>query len=113
MEISLQNLDREIKETRRERDKAIQELTRLKQHLLEKVVYNYKGLPYLHYCAYNTSSVDVLLSFLIFGVFKFKVLYEITSEISVQCFFNLFLIPMPFPIAVLQIRIDNGFCCVI
>ncbi|PON56774.1 Golgin candidate [Trema orientale] len=36
MELSLQKLDREIKETRRERDKAIQELTRLKQHLLEK-----------------------------------------------------------------------------
>ncbi|PON32694.1 Golgin candidate [Parasponia andersonii] len=36
MELSLQKLDREIKETRHERDKAIQELTRLKQHLLDK-----------------------------------------------------------------------------
>ncbi|XP_062155719.1 golgin candidate 3 isoform X2 [Alnus glutinosa] len=36
MELSLQNLDKELKETRHERDKALQELTRLKQHLLEK-----------------------------------------------------------------------------
>lgn len=38
MELSLQKLDKEIKETQRERDKALQELARLKQHLLEKVV---------------------------------------------------------------------------
>jgi hypothetical protein len=37
MELSLQNLDKELKETRHERDKALQELTRLKLHLLEKV----------------------------------------------------------------------------
>lgn len=37
MELSLQNLDKDLKETRHERDKALQELTRLKQHLLEKV----------------------------------------------------------------------------
>lgn len=36
MELSLQKLDKEIKETQRERDKALQELARLKQHLLEK-----------------------------------------------------------------------------
>ncbi|XP_062090555.1 golgin candidate 4-like isoform X1 [Humulus lupulus] len=36
MELSLQKLDGEIKEAQRKRDKAIQELTRLKQHLLEK-----------------------------------------------------------------------------
>ncbi|KAL5571504.1 hypothetical protein UlMin_021101 [Ulmus minor] len=36
MELSLQKLDKEIKETRHERDKALQELARLKQHLLEK-----------------------------------------------------------------------------
>lgn len=37
MELSLQKLDKDLKETRLERDKALQELTRLKQHLLEKV----------------------------------------------------------------------------
>lgn len=36
MELSLQKLDKDLKETRRERDKALQELARLKQHLLEK-----------------------------------------------------------------------------
>ncbi|XP_009766978.1 golgin candidate 4 isoform X2 [Nicotiana sylvestris] len=36
MKRSLQNLENELKETRRERDKALQELKRLKQHLLEK-----------------------------------------------------------------------------
>ncbi|KAI9182675.1 hypothetical protein LWI28_027730 [Acer negundo] len=36
MELSLQKLDKDLKETRLERDKALQELTRLKQHLLEK-----------------------------------------------------------------------------
>ncbi|KAK3194704.1 hypothetical protein Dsin_026014 [Dipteronia sinensis] len=36
MELSLQKLDEDLKETRVERDKALQELTRLKQHLLEK-----------------------------------------------------------------------------
>ena len=45
MELSLQKLDKDLKETRRERDKALQELGRLKQHLLEKVtclkVFNY------------------------------------------------------------------------
>ncbi|KAK6239768.1 hypothetical protein QUC31_005237 [Theobroma cacao] len=37
MELSLQKLEDDLKETCRERDKALQELTRLKQHLLEKV----------------------------------------------------------------------------
>lgn len=37
MELSLQKLENEIKEIRCERDKALQELARLKQHLLEKV----------------------------------------------------------------------------
>lgn len=37
MEQSLQKLETDLKETRRERDKARQELKRLKQHLLEKV----------------------------------------------------------------------------
>lgn len=37
MELSLQKLEKELKEVRRERDKALQELSRLKQHLLEKV----------------------------------------------------------------------------
>ncbi|KAK4339336.1 hypothetical protein RND71_040798 [Anisodus tanguticus] len=36
MKRSLKNLENELKETRRERDKAHQELKRLKQHLLEK-----------------------------------------------------------------------------
>ncbi|XP_059456767.1 golgin candidate 3-like isoform X2 [Corylus avellana] len=36
MELSLQNLDKDLKETRHERDKALHELARLKQHLLEK-----------------------------------------------------------------------------
>ncbi|KAL5792317.1 hypothetical protein ACOSP7_000911 [Xanthoceras sorbifolium] len=36
MELSLQKLDKDLKETRSDRDKALQELTRLKQHLLEK-----------------------------------------------------------------------------
>ncbi|KAJ0054648.1 hypothetical protein Pint_00506 [Pistacia integerrima] len=36
MELSLQKLDKDLKETRCERDKALQELGRLKQHLLEK-----------------------------------------------------------------------------
>lgn len=37
MELSLQKLNNEIKEICSERDKALQELARLKQHLLEKV----------------------------------------------------------------------------
>ncbi|KAG4119722.1 hypothetical protein ERO13_D11G097866v2 [Gossypium hirsutum] len=36
MELSLQKLEKDLKETCYERDKALQELTRLKQHLLEK-----------------------------------------------------------------------------
>lgn len=36
LELSLQKLDKDMKEAHRERDKALQELTRLKQHLLEK-----------------------------------------------------------------------------
>ena len=37
MEQSLQRLETDLQETKRERDKARQELKRLKQHLLEKV----------------------------------------------------------------------------
>ncbi|KAJ4823967.1 hypothetical protein Tsubulata_039223 [Turnera subulata] len=37
LELSVQKLERDLNETRREKDKAVQELTRLKQHLLEKV----------------------------------------------------------------------------
>uniref|UniRef100_A0A0R0IIW4 GRIP domain-containing protein n=1 Tax=Glycine max TaxID=3847 RepID=A0A0R0IIW4_SOYBN len=36
LERSLHKLSKELKETQKERDKAVQELTRLKQHLLEK-----------------------------------------------------------------------------
>ncbi|KAH1073687.1 hypothetical protein J1N35_026015 [Gossypium stocksii] len=36
MELSLQQMEKDLKETCRERDKALQELNRLKQHLLEK-----------------------------------------------------------------------------
>lgn len=39
MLISLQKMENDLKEACQERDKALQELTRLKQHLLEKVVY--------------------------------------------------------------------------
>lgn len=39
MEVDLQKLNDDLKETRRARDKAVQELARLKQHLLEKVAY--------------------------------------------------------------------------
>lgn len=38
MEKSLQKLENDLKETRREKDKALLELNRLKQHLLEKVI---------------------------------------------------------------------------
>jgi hypothetical protein len=37
MERSLQKLSEDLKQTQRDRDKALQELSRLKQHLLEKV----------------------------------------------------------------------------
>lgn len=37
MELSLQKFDSDLKVARHERDKALQELKRLKQHLLEKV----------------------------------------------------------------------------
>ena len=37
LERSLHKLSKELKETQNERNKAVQELTRLKQHLLEKV----------------------------------------------------------------------------
>lgn len=37
MELSLHKIDSELKVARQERDKALQELKRLKQHLLEKV----------------------------------------------------------------------------
>lgn len=36
MEISLQKMSNDLKKTQQERDKAVQELTRLKQHLLDK-----------------------------------------------------------------------------
>ncbi|OVA18927.1 hypothetical protein BVC80_8935g27 [Macleaya cordata] len=36
MELSIQKLDKDLKEACQERDKALQELTRLKQHLLDK-----------------------------------------------------------------------------
>lgn len=39
MERSLQKLSKDLKATQRDRDKALQELSRLKQHLLEKVIY--------------------------------------------------------------------------
>ncbi|XP_044502757.1 golgin candidate 4-like isoform X2 [Mangifera indica] len=38
MELSLKKLDKDLKETRCERDKALQELARLKQHLLQKEI---------------------------------------------------------------------------
>lgn len=38
MERSLKKLENDLKEARKERDKAVQQLNRLKQHLLEKVV---------------------------------------------------------------------------
>lgn len=38
MEKSLQKLENDLKETHREKDKALLELNRLKQHLLEKVI---------------------------------------------------------------------------
>lgn len=37
MELLLQKLERDLKETRHEKEKALQQLARLKQHLLEKV----------------------------------------------------------------------------
>lgn len=37
MQQSLQKLEKDLKETVQARDKALQELNRLKQHLLEKV----------------------------------------------------------------------------
>lgn len=39
MESSLQKMETKLKETSQERDKALQQLNRLKQHLLEKVLY--------------------------------------------------------------------------
>ena len=39
MERSLQNLSKDLKETQQDRDKVVQELNRLKQHLLEKVLF--------------------------------------------------------------------------
>lgn len=39
MERSLQKLSKDLQETQRERDKALQQLARLKQHLLEKVFF--------------------------------------------------------------------------
>ncbi|THG22635.1 hypothetical protein TEA_028356 [Camellia sinensis var. sinensis] len=42
MELSLQKLEKDLKETCQQRDKALQELNRLKQHLLDKVAdYNF------------------------------------------------------------------------
>lgn len=43
---SLQKLEKDLKETREERDKALQGLNRLKQHLLEKVCH-FSGLSFL------------------------------------------------------------------
>ena len=37
MDLSLQKLKKDLKEMQQERDKAVHELSRLKQHLLEKV----------------------------------------------------------------------------
>lgn len=37
MELSIQKLDKDLKEAYQARDKVLQELTRLKQHLLDKV----------------------------------------------------------------------------
>lgn len=38
MEQSLEKLEKDLKEACRQRDKALQQLNRLKQHLLEKVI---------------------------------------------------------------------------
>ena len=39
MELSMQKLEKDLKETSQQRDKASQELNRLKKHLLDKVAY--------------------------------------------------------------------------
>lgn len=53
---SLLKLDTELKETCRERDKALQELARLKQHLLEKVQYHV-NVYFIAVHAYTTQAV--------------------------------------------------------
>ena len=46
MLISLQKVENDLKEACQERDKALLQLTRLKQHLLEKVVYLYLSISF-------------------------------------------------------------------
>jgi hypothetical protein len=47
MEISLQKMSDDLKKTQQEKDKAVQELTRLKQHLLEKVLFIYLFIKFI------------------------------------------------------------------
>lgn len=71
MESSLQKLEKDLKETSREKDKALQQLNRLKQHLLEKVLY-----PHLRSHFFNCQSFpsNSLYSFLdaILGALAYK-----------------------------------------
>lgn len=53
LERSLHKLDKELKETQSERDKARQELSRLKQHLLDKVAFSYLLLNFLITWSYD------------------------------------------------------------
>jgi len=59
MELSMHQLKENLEHTSRERDKALQELDRLKQHILDKVIcFNLLLLasyPFYSYCSSKTA----------------------------------------------------------
>lgn len=61
VELSLQKLEKDLNETRGQRDKALQELNRLKQHLLEKVnvvVFLFLFVLVLHFLVWHGNAGD-------------------------------------------------------
>lgn len=58
MEQSMQKLEKDLKEARHQRDKALQELNRLKKHLLDKVAY-----CCILYCSHCSTEHDLLFDF--------------------------------------------------
>lgn len=83
MELSLQKLNKEIKETQRERDKALQELTRLKQHLLQKVVCPLK-------CSIPKSFLAIFtLFFMRAKDFMYTCVSQISQLFSLYCYLGI------------------------
>lgn len=84
MDLSLQQLKKDLKEMQQERDKAVHELSRLKQHLLEKVscLNQTCGLDISHYYGYLLTSKVACC--------------DISSEIHVYQAYDLYSLSIPY-----------------